>query len=444
MRLILAVLCLAAAAWPQGPELALSLRDAVTRGIQSNIAVVVREAARDSAQGADKVALSALLPKLDISVAESGHQNNLAAFGFSGFGGAFPGFKSVVGPFALFDARGNLSASLLNMTNWYARKASTENLAAATATITDARDSVAALVAQIYFQAVALESRLRSAEAQRDTSVRLFQQAQDQKTAGVVAGIDVLRAQVQLQGDEQRVIAARNDWEKQKLQLANAIGLNLSQAIRLTDTQMSDAALSLLQPAALTEALDNRADYRALKATVQSTETRLKSVRAEHLPTGGVTADYGVLGQNPATTHGTFSVTASVRMPIFEGGRIAGNVQQIEAQLREQRARQNDLAQKIDLEIRSALLDVESARQRSAAARTAVTLADLQLTQARDRFTAGVTDNLEVVQSQSTVAAAQDSLIASLFELQLARTALARALGRTEQNLERFLLGRTN
>jgi len=439
---IFASLLTVSSLWAQGTPL--SLADAVTRGVRTNIAVLVNETNRDSAIGADKRALAALLPNLSISVAESVRQTNLAAFGFSGFAGSFEGFKSVVGPFGLFDARAALNMSLLDLSSRYGRQASTENVASSREAIDDARDTVASLVASLYYQAVALESRLRTAEAQRATSERLYQQAQDQKNAGVVAGIDVLRAQVQLQGDEQRVIAARNDWAKQKLRLANAIGMPLTDPIRLTDTQMSETTVDLTLDGALQEALQGRADYRSYATRIRSAELRVQAARAERLPTVGVQSDYGLLGKSAVQTHGTFSVTAGVRVPIFEGGRIEGDIQQADAQLREQKARQMDLANHIDLEIRSAMLDIESASQRTAAAKTATRLADLQLEQARDRFTAGVTDNLEVVQSQSAVAVAQDNYINSLFELQLAKAALARALGQTERNLQRFLIGRSN
>ena len=291
---------------------------------------------------------------------------------------------------------------------------------------------------------MALESRLHTAESQRSTAERLYQQAHDQKAAGVVAGIDVVRAQVQLQFDEQRVIAARNDWAKQKLRLANAIGLPLTQQIRLTDSQMSETAVDLTPDQALHEALQSRADFRGYASRVKAAELRVQAARAQRMPTVGAQTDYGIIGRNPLQTHGTFSATIGVRVPLFEGGRIEADVQQADAQLREQRARQNDLASHIDLEVRSALLDVESSSQRTAAAKTATKLADLQLEQAQDRFTAGVTNNLEVVQSQSAVAVAQDNFINSLFELQLAKAALARAIGQTERNIQRFLTGRSN
>jgi len=425
-------------------EMPLSLADAVSRGVRTNIEVLVTETSRDVALGADKVALAALLPNLSVSVSESARQTNLAAFGFTGLAAGFSGFKPIVGPFALFDARAALNMSLLDLSARYARRAATADTSTTREAIDDARDTIASMVADVYYQTVALESRMRVTEAQRTTSERLLQQAQDQKNAGVVAGIDVLRAQVQLQIDEQRVISTRNEWEKHKLQLANAIGLPLSQPIRLTDTMVVPNPAGVTVDEAYQEALKGRADYRAYESRVHAAELRVQSARAQRLPTVGVQADYGLLGQTAIQNHGTFSVTAGVSVPVYEGGRISGETMEADARLREQRARQKDLANHIELDVRSALLDVDSAILRAAAARTATGLADRQLEQAQDRFAAGVTDNLEVVQSQNAVAVAQDNLIGSLFELQLAKAALARAMGGTEKNLQRFLIGRSN
>jgi outer membrane protein TolC len=424
-------------------EMPLSLADAVAKGLKANLAVVAAEIAMDSSAAGERRAFAALLPKLNITVAESARQTNLAAFGFTGFGGAFPGFRSVVGPFALFDARANLTAPLVDRSARLERRSTIENQGTSRETAEDARDTIASLVASLYYQSVALESRLKTAEAQRDTAKALLQQAQDQKAAGGVAGIVVLRAQVQLQSDEQRVIASRNDWAKKKLQLANAISLPLTQPIRLTDTNMSDAPVALTAQQAVTEALQTRADYRSTASRIRAAELHLQAVRAERRPTVGAQADYGVIGQKPTAVHGTFSATIGLRVPVFEGGRVEADISQADAQLRDQQARQKSLGERIDLEVRTTMLDVDSAALRVAAARVATTLADLQLEQARDRFAAGVSDNLEVVQSQTAVAVAQDNYIAGLLELQLAKAALARALGQTERNLGRFLTGRT-
>jgi outer membrane protein TolC len=207
---------------------------------------------------------------------------------------------------------------------------------------------------------------------------------------------------------------------------------------------MNEAAVGISTDDAVSQALQGRADYRSGAARIRAAEIHLQAARAERLPSAGLQADYGILGKNLINTHGTFSTTIGLRVPVFEGGRISADVAQADAQLREQRARQQSLADRIGLDVRTTMLDVESASQRVAAAKIATTLADLQLEQARDRFLAGVTDNLEVVQAQTAVAVAQDNYIAGLLELQLAKATLARTLGQTEQNLGRFLTGRTN
>ena len=172
---------------------------------------------------------------------------------------------------------------------------------------------------------------------------------------------------------------------------------------------------------------------------MHAAENTKRAAEAERLPTISAGADYGVIGTDPTNSHGTFSVTGSVRVPIFNGRRAHGDIEQADAALQQRRAEYEDLRGRIDAEIRTAFLDLNSAAQQVAVADSNRKLAADTLQQARDRFAAGVADTIEVVQAQESVASAERDYIASLFAHNLAKATLARAMGQADQNIKQFL-----
>jgi outer membrane protein TolC len=443
----------ACASWAQGPdrflgsvgspsaspeEISLTLREAIQRGLKFNLAVVLGDAGILAAEGTRWKALAGLLPHVGIEASASSQQINLAAFGFSGF----PGISPIVGPFGITDLRATLSQPILDMSAIYNSRSAAEGVRSATSARDDAKDTVVTVVAGLYLELLAAESRVTAAQAQVATARALYEQAVDLKKAGVAPGIDVLRAQVELESEEQRLIVVRNDWEKQRFRLARAIGLSLNQRFRLAD-QNPEAATAIPTAAdALAEALDNRADYKVARSRLLSARSALKAAHAERLPSLSLRSDYGTIGPNPTENHGTYSVAARLSIPLFQGGREKGDVLEKDALARQRTSELEDLKGRIEMEVRSAILDVQAAGERVAVARRAHDLAEQQLLQARDRFAAGVTTNLEVIQAQQSVADAHENYISSLLASNLAKTSLCRALGQSEKNLDRIVLGR--
>ena len=293
-----------------------------------------------------------------------------------------------------------------------------------------------------YLLVIADQSEVESATSQRDTAKALFQQTSDQKTAGLASAVDVLRSQVQLQSREQKLIVAQNDLAKQKLVLARAIGLPLGQKFEIT----TDVPYRELTPSSLDEAIQSaykaRADFQSQMNQVRSAELARKAASAERYPSLGVETDYGLSGVNPGSSHGTVDAAATLRIPIFQGGRVHGDVLRADASLTRERQRLEDLRAKIDQEVRDAYLDLEAAAQEVSVEKSAVTLATQTLEQSRDRFVSGVTDNIEVVQAQDALAIATDSYIASLYSHNLAKISLARAIGVAESGFARIRGGK--
>ena len=419
------------------PEvLKLSLQDAISRGLRFNLGVYLSGQGTAQARAARLRALSGLLPTLNAHVAESEQQINLEAFGIPA-----PGGQNIIGPFAVFDARASVTQalSLASLSNY---KASLADVDAAKLSYQDARDLVVLVSGGLYMQALAGRARIQAAEAQATTAQALYKLAVDQKNAGVTAGIDVLRAQVEYQFQQQRLIAARNDFEKEKLQLARAIGLPVAQVFDLSLAQMPSAPMP---PITLEQALDraykNRADYMAAQAQVRAAELTRKAANNERLPSIQFTGDYGTIGSSPGSSHGTFAAAGALIIPIFQGGRIKSDIQTADALLNQRKAVAEDTRSRVEYEVRTAFLDLNTANQQVDVAKSSVGLAQEQVRQAQDRFTAGVTNNIEVIQAQEALATTNDTYINSLLAQNLAKLSLARAIGVAQEAAKEFLGG---
>jgi outer membrane protein TolC len=283
---------------------------------------------------------------------------------------------------------------------------------------------------------------VRAAEAAVRTSEATYQQASDQLRNGLNARIDVTRSQVQLQTDQQRLRGLRADFDKQKLTLARIIGLPSGQAFSLSDDFTFSPLAELTQEDALARAKAGRADVMAAQAALHAGEAALKAARSEYLPSVSVEADYGVIGTNPSQSHGTFGLTGSVNVPIWQRPRIKADIEQAQSVVAQRSAEYADLQGQVDYEVRQEFIDLAAAADQVALAQKNVGLARDTLTQSQDRFTAGVADTVEVVQAQQTVEQADNDLISATYEHNLAKAALARALGQAEKTIPQYLKGK--
>lgn len=420
----------------------LTILDAITRALDHNLGVLTAEEALGRARGARWIALSQLLPNVSGRVSETRQRINLAAFGFGGAGGpSFPGVSDIVGPFNVFDARLYVSQAIFDLEAQNDARAEAHALEAARLMRQSARDFVIHVAGNLYIQALAAAARVETTRAQLDTASVLYQQALDLKQNGLVAGIDVLRAQVQQSMQQQRVTASANDYEKLKLTLARVIGLPLGQAFTLNATlpELPDVSASLDE--AVERAYKTRPDYQAALSRVRAAESTRAAVAGSQYPSVHLNADVGEIGFTPADAKATFAVIGSVTVPIFNGGRTHGRLAQADADVRARRAEAEDLRASIYYEVKGAFLDLETTATQLRTATTARDLAVQQLTQARDRFAAGVASNIEVIQAQEAVALAGEQLIAAQYGFSLARGALVRGLGTSEEILRQLIGG---
>lgn len=420
-----------------GTVVSLTFDDAIHRGLQQNLGVLLASDNTVSARGQRWKELSNLLPNISASLTENVQTVSLAQFGFK-----LPGLPRVVGPFNYSDIRGTVSQSLFNWNFIQKERAAAQDLKSSELNYKDARELVVLAVGNAYLQALAGTARVETADAQVRTAQALYNKASDQQKAGVSPAIDVLRAQVELQNRQQQLIVARNDFAKQKLALARIIGLPPGQEFSLAD-RVPYAPLSTQGlEQSLQQAYASRSDYQASLSQVRSAELSRRAATAEYFPTLGIEADYGDIGVSPFRSNGTYHVAGSVTVPIFQGGRVHGDTLQAEATLRRARNQMENLRGQIDYEVRNAMLDLNAAADQVRVAQSSVKLAQETLTQAQDRFSAGVTDNLEVIQAQEAVAGANENYIASLYAHNLAKVEFARAIGFAEQGVKDYLKGK--
>jgi outer membrane protein TolC len=424
------------------PEvLQLNFQDAIDRGLQHNLGLLLSSDQTITAKGEKWKELSDLLPDFSARIQEDAQTLSLTALGFRGNLFPFP-LPRVLGPFNYFDARVSLSQSIFNFKQLEQERAASESVKAAEYNLKDARELVVLAVGNAYLVAIANAARIETATAQVANAQALYDKALDQQKAGLNPAIDTLRAQVELQTRQQQLIAARNDYAKQKLTMARAIGLAPGQEFALTEKAPYQAMTPLPVDFYLQRAYITRADYQAAEAQVRSAELLRRAATAGHYPSLDLSANFGDIGVNPGQSNGTWQVDGGITIPIFAGGKTHSDVLEAEAQLKQARQQLGDLRSRIDFEVRASLLDLSSAAEQVEVARSSVDLAEQALAQSQDRFTAGVTDNLEVVQAQEAVASAHESYIQSLYAHNLAKVELARAIGDAEHGVKEYLKSR--
>ena len=416
--------------------LPLSFKDAIDRGLRNNLGILLQSDSTLTARGERWKELSELLPHLNGAVSETAEQIDLAALGFR-FN--IPGIPNVVGPIGVFQAGAYLTQSLFDYHAIERNRGASYNERAVQLSLKNARELVVLAVGNSYLLALAGAARVGTAQADVETAQALYDKAADQQKAGVNPAIDTLRAHVELQTRQQQLIVARNDYAKQKLTLGRVIGLPPGQEFSLT----TEAPYEPLATAALEEDLQrayaSRPDYLAAAQQVRSAEEFRRAATAEHYPSLDMAGNYGAAGIRPGDSHGVFEVAATLNIPIFAGGKTHSDVLEAEATLRQSRQQLENLRGQIDYEVRSARLDLTAAADQVEVARSSVDLASQTLEQARDRFAAGVTDNLEVVQAQESLAAANESYISSLYSHNLAKISLAKAIGFAEEGVRQYL-----
>jgi len=421
--------------------LSLSLDQALKMGLRYNLGGITAEQASQRAFGEKIVVRSALYPDISGGFRENAEQIDLASYGFKfkfppSLGISFPSF---VGPFNFFDLRGYVTQRVADVQAFRSFQSSREAQRAAQLSAADAREIVVYVVTAAYLQVLAQSARVDSAKVQVQSAQAIFQQASDRFAAGLNARVDMTRSQVELQTQQQRLTAEEANYEKQKIGLARLIGLSPAQAFSLADKLPYAPLENITLEQALTLATQNRSDLKAAEAQLHAAEFARKAAVAEHYPTLGIVGDYGLIGINPANSHGTFDVSGQLLFPIWAGGHTHGDVIEADATLKQRRAEYESLRSQVEADVRNAYLDLNAAAELVRVAQSRRDLARDELAQSTDRFASGVADTVEVTQAQEVVASAESDYIANLNAHNLAKASVARAIGQAEKIMRDLL-----
>jgi outer membrane protein TolC len=419
-----------------GATLELSLRDAITRGLHYNLGLVESEHASADVHAERLRALSALLPHVSANGRQAFEDLSFKEIGLKL--PPIPGLPSLPptsGGFGYQDARIAATQSVFDMQlrgRLNARKADEQ---ASALSVKDARDVVVLAVGTAYFQVIASAARVETVRAQVAAARELDQLTAHRVVSEVSPEIDSLRARVERQSEEQHLVDAANQLEKDKLAFARITGLAIDQKFELSGQPSASAISAFTLESSTSAALVTRADLASAEAAVRAAESTLKAEKAQRLPTVSLSADYGVGGANIGNFNQVYSVVGNISVPVYTGGRIHADMEQAEADLARRRAEYDDLRGRIAYDVRVAWLDANASNSSLTVAEANRKLAEQALAQSQDRYVNGVTNYLEVVQAQEVAAGAGENYIRSLYSLNVAMISLARAMGGAETRL---------
>jgi outer membrane protein TolC len=416
----------------------LSLDDAVRRGLENNLGLKQAESSEKVLHGERNQALQQFLPTITLTADTGFYQHDLAALGFGPnvakkFTGNIPGGNVPTLPLITKDTltQGQIhytqtlfSGSVI--AGWKAAGAAER--AAHFGKMT-ARGEVVQQVATAYLHAIAASSEVDNATALVAQSRVLVDHAHAAHEAGVSANIDELRAKVQLQSQQQRLLAAQNQYQKDLILLKREIGLDPGQDVVLSDPAPYSDLAEQTPEEVRAIGYKSRQDYQNLQNLVVGYKAIHAAYRSQRFPTLQFNSYYGTSTVNGAGTHGNFLAMGTLSVPIFREAGLRGNEDASQAQLDAVNAQLADLRVKIDQQVRTALLDVAASKQLVEVSRSNVELATAALSDETDRVNAGVDDNLPLVTAQATLASAESNMVQSLFRYNVSKLALARAAG---------------
>jgi outer membrane protein len=407
----------------------LTLDQAVSLALKQNptaqIAIIT---AAESVQDKN-VARAALLPQASLSVTDTAERINIEAF----FGKKFPGIPQHAGPFQIFSAGPVFSAPVFDLTLFRRYQAARETAKASKSDSLSTREQVILLVVSQYIGTLRAVANVQASQSRVELAQALYDQAADVQKEGVGTGIDTLRANVELQNEKQRLLEAQADRDTSLFGLSRLLNLDPRQVIELGD---SLSFFDTPQPevvASIDSALAERQEWKSLQLQLKSAGLQKKASSESRLPKVDFTGNWAYLGGSSTTGIPTYNYEAAVSVPLFTSGRIHAEIVRADLEIQKLQQQEDDLRNQIALDVKTALINLDSARNQVAVANLGVQLSKEEVDQARDRFKAGVANNIEVIQAQDSLARANDNQIAALYRFNQARADYARSIGQMEK-----------
>lgn len=416
------------------PELKLSLREAIQAAVDNNVNVRLLRERIAAAQAQASTSLGALLPNIGGYLNGRNQTVNLAAFGLPADRLAALGLtRSVTDPFEVYDARATLVQNIFSLSliqRWRAARSGVD-VTGLEAEVT--KRDVMATAGLLYIEALRADEAVKARQADIELSQQLLKLARDRRTAGVATGLDVTRQEVELENNKQRLLVSQNELESARLNLIRALGIAFDVRLVLTDELTFVPVEAQAPEQALLTAREQRLELRVQENRRRLAALTLSSVTSERIPTLSLNGDYGWIGLKPEDALATRSIGLTLSIPIFDGGQRESRISESRSKVRQESIRMKDVSDQVTLEVRNALLTLESSMQQVAVAAKGLELALKELTFAKDRFAAGLTTNIEVTNAQTSVARARDNQIEALFRFNASRINLARAKGEIEK-----------
>jgi len=416
---------------PPTSVLRLTLDQAVGLALKQNPTAQIAILTAAQSEQDKNIARAELLPQANASVSDEAQKVNLVAE----FGGRtpFPGFPKTLGPYQIFSAGPGVSAPVFDLTLWqrYQAARNTENASKANSLST--REQVILLTVSQYIGTLRAMANVQASQSRVDLAQALYDQAADLQKEGVGTGIDTLRANVELQNEKQRLLEAQNDRETLLYGLSRLLNLDPRQKVELGDSlNFSDTPQPAVE-ASIEAALADRQEWKALDSQIKAAVGEKRATQSERLPSVRFDGTFAYVGTSGNTTLPTYTYQGSVNLPLFTGGRIHAEVVRADLEIRKLEEQRADLRNQIALDVKTALLNLDSARSEVQVANLGVQLSKEEVDQARDRFKAGVANNIEVIQAQDSLSRANDNQIAALYRFNQARADFARSIGQMEK-----------
>jgi outer membrane protein len=411
--------------------LRLTLDQAVGLALKQNPTAQIAILQAAQSEQDKNIARADLLPQASANISDQAQKVNLLAQ----FGGKtpFPGFPATLGPYQIFSAGPSFGMPVFDLTLWRRYQAAQNTLNSSKANSLSTREQVILLVVSQYIGTLRAAANVEASQSRVSLAQALYDQAADLQKEGVGTGIDTLRANVELQNEKQRLIVAETDRETSQFALSRLLNLDPRQAIELGDSlSFFDTPQPEVEPS-IGVALAERQEWKALESQIKAAEYQKKAAQDSRLPTLRFDGEFAYFGTSGNTTLPTRTYQASVNMPLFTGGRIHAEIVRADLEIKKLEQQKDDLRNQIALDVKTALLNLQSARNEVQVANLGVQLSKEEVDQARDRFKAGVANNIEVIQAQDSLARANDNQIAALYRFNQGRADLARSIGQMER-----------
>ena len=416
--------------------LKLTLEQSVGLALKQNTTAQIAQIVAKQSVEQKNISRADLLPQANLNVGEQWQRLNLAAeFGGGGFPGLPAGFNfpGHIGPFSLFSAGVGFNGQIFDLTLFRRYQAQRSAADASRFDSQSSREQVVLLVVSQYIGTLRATADVQASRSRVDLAQALYDQAADLQKEGVGTGIDTLRANVELQNEKQRLIEAEAQRETNLFGLSRLLNLDPRQQIDLADSlSFFETPQPELEPS-IEEGLASRPEWKSLAEQFKSANYDKKASSESRLPSAHYSGNWTQLGVSPTTVIPTYNYSGSVTMPIFTGGRIHAEIARANLEIQKIEQQQQDLRNQIALEVKTALINLGSARNEVQVANSGVQLSKEEVDQARDRFKAGVANNIEVIQAQDSLARANDNQITALYRFNQARADLARSIGQMEK-----------